>query len=341
MSWNSIHKTMTGYDFKKEFSFKDLFSFSFKKRKDIKESGVFELPRPWMWVRVLALFGILIVVNFLVTFSDNGVFLFPYFSFLVATTIPVTILTFLFEVNPSERLNILDLLLLFIIGTILAIVSIAFVNIATGILVIDPLIVSAIEETVKIALIFLALKFFKVKTIGLAFMGGFALGAGFQVVEAFGYSTCFGIAGVIINNDIEYSTMVDFLIFSFGSHALWGAIEAFAIIVAMKDTYTSALGDKRFCIWVTIPLFGNYLMKLIAAVNIPEFLQYIFSIWIQLGFIVLLILLLRVIIQSNLKPKEIISEEANENKLVELEPIDNSSIDNSSKEETPKEEPKE
>ncbi|MDD4213022.1 MAG: hypothetical protein PHY42_06505 [Bacilli bacterium] len=93
---------------------------------------------------------------------------------------------------------------------------------------------------------------------------------------------------------------------------------------AKKDTYTSALSDKRFWIWVALPVFGHYLWDLIAFSNMPEFLLTIFFIIIQLGFIVLMILLIRVIIQSNLKPKDIsqemVVEEIFESKLGEEVP---------------------
>lgn len=308
MSWNNIHKSMTGYDFKKEFSFKDVFGFTFKKGKGIESSSVVDLPRPWIWTRVLVIFVALILVNFFAT-QTVGVLIFPYLSILMAAVIPMTILTFLFEISGQEKLKILDLLLIFIFGSALSIISVAFTGFSTGVAVIDPMIISITEELAKIIPIFLALRYFKVKSLGLAFVVGFTVGAGFQVIETMGYSTCFGLVGLFNDGELDYSVMWSRLFGSVGSHALWGAIEAFAIMIAKKETYTSALNDKRFWIWIAIPVLGHYFWDLIALSNLPDWVSIILFAWIQLAFIMLLVLLLRVIIQSNLKPKEATDDE--------------------------------
>ena len=317
MSWNQIHKALTGYEYKKEYTIKELFSLSFKKRKDImnerNELQVTYLPKPWIWTRVLLVIGILIVVNYFVT-REIGVIIFPYLTLLMAAFVPITVLTFLFEINRNEKIAILDLVLIFLFGSSLSLVSVTATFFSTGIAVLDPLIISIVEEFAKIVPIFIALRYFRVKTIGLAVVVGFTVGAGFQVIETMGYSTYYGfLSPSYINNGIiDYSTMWDRFIYSFSSHALWGAIEAFAIVACKKENYMSALDNKRFWIWISFPIMGHFLWDLIAFSSISAVLMFILFMAIQILFAFLFVLIINIVIHSNLKDPPLIYEYVDE-----------------------------
>lgn len=111
-----------------------------------------------------------------------------------------------------------------------------------------------------------------------------------------GYSTIYGLQNYYEEGIISYQTMLLRFFSSLGSHGLWAGIEASAIIIAMKTSYFGALSDKKFWIWVSIPVLIHFVWDLIAFSNLSEALSYVLLVVLQViqffifGFFVELII---------------------------------------------------
>lgn len=185
MKWEKIYKSLTGFTSKRDFRYRDLLRFTFKKRSDINNTYNFSdlnLPQPWIFSRVFLILAILIILN-LFSVEYLGVIPFPYLTLLVAAIIPLTIITFLFEINTVNKVALRDLVFIFLFGSALSFISLSQTSLRFNNLVVDSILISLTEELAKIIPIFLALIFLKTKKIGSAFLIGFTIGLGLKLLR--------------------------------------------------------------------------------------------------------------------------------------------------------------
>lgn len=308
MSWKSFNKFMTGNDKSWTLKFKTLYSETFKRHNHIKndeEASVVEThPKPWKWFRV---FGFLLLIS---AFSFLNVLMvgelaFPWLALIFSAVIPITVAVFLFETLNAEKVKLLDIFLMFLIGTTVAFLAVGILNIDLGRNGLNAALVAPIiEEIAKVIPIIIAIHLLKVKRVSTALFIGWIIGSGFQIAETLGYATFFGYEGIFSKiefipggykfiGSLDFSTLVIRFFVGFGSHAFWGAIEGAAFIFA-KKAGVKKYNFGRFAIWIgfcivmhslwnTNSTFNNHIflsfliMGLIQAMYIPIFFYLIDS----------------------------------------------------------------
>lgn len=137
-------------------------------------------------------------------------------------------------------------------------------SVVTGLLWIDIIIGVFIEEIAKIIPIIAVIKQLKIKSVSGAILIGFVIGAGFEISENLGYSTYFGFESLFDYGFIDESVLFIRLLYSFASHAIWGAIEgaAFALTSHEKQSKRKTL---KVAIWYGFPVLTHLLSNISAS----------------------------------------------------------------------------
>jgi RsiW-degrading membrane proteinase PrsW (M82 family) len=281
------------------FSLKEMFSDVFKKRStedvedylavgttkttppiDLVQAG---WPKPWLFFRVLAT----MVVSYLVfTFtllhlSDAGN-LVPAVMILGAFAVPLTTLTFFFEMNSPRNVSIHRLATLFLFG---AVVSLVFALIGYTLPVLGSLGDTAagiVEEVAKLLTVVIVVREVRYKYILNGLLFGATVGAGFAAFETSGYALNQGLlaganlkAGIILMLQVLRTRA---LLTPWG-HVAWTAIAAGAFwrVKGALPTTPSMLMDSRFLKAFMIPVVLHTIWDLPAQFQLPFGGNYILS----------------------------------------------------------------
>lgn len=279
MSWNRFNNFMTGNPNNWNLKFKTLYSEVFKNhrvKKDVFVEEITDHPKPWKWLRVFLFLIVLSVVSFLNTILV-GALAFPWLALIVASVVPITVAMFLYECITHEKPKVLEIVLIFMVGTTVSFLATGFLSIKLGDIGLDAVLVAPIiEEIAKAIPIVLAIKILKIKRVSTAILIGWIVGSGFEIAETLGYSTYFGYLGIfsqlqflpngteyVFTGTLDYTTMFVRFFFSFGSHAFWGAIEGAAFIFSQKKDKPK-MGFGRLVIWLVICIVLHMLWNTIS-----------------------------------------------------------------------------
>ena len=285
-----------------DLRFSDLFSETFKKHAKGDAEEVFicgtrsttpdvhnvssEWPHPWVWSRVLIVMVAVVFCCLVLAQLKETSYVFPSIMFLGSAAIPLSLLVFFFETNVWRNVSIVETMLLFLVGGLLATLSLFFDSLfglgdfmGTGDFV-ESLVSAIVNLTSITAIIALAMqqRGGKVTLLGNGrnyilngMLVGAAIGAGFALLDnsavAFQWWYDFGFEGL-------RHAMLALSIASIGRFVMWGAAIGGALALCEGEDGFDAgqLADPRFLVvaalclvlhtlWYTIlPVFNDALI---------------------------------------------------------------------------------
>lgn len=224
---------------------------------DVVQTG---WPKPWLFFRVLATLVVSYVVcTFtLMHLSDAGN-LIPAVMILGAFAVPLTTLTFFFEMNTPRNVSIHRIATLFLLG---AVVSLIFALIGYTMPVLGSMGTMAagiVEEVAKLLTVVIVVRGVRYKYILNGLLFGATVGAGFAAFETSGYALNQGLlaaqplhAGIV--QMLEVLRTRAFL--TPWGHVAWTAIAAGAFwrVKGDRPVQASMLFDSRFLKAFMIPV---------------------------------------------------------------------------------------
>lgn len=224
---------------------------------DVVQTG---WPKPWLFFRVLATLVVAYVVcTFtLMHLSDAGN-LIPAVMILGAFAVPLTTLTFFFEMNTPRNVSIHRIATLFLLG---AVVSLIFALIGYTMPVLGSMgnmAAGIVEEVAKLLTVVIVVRGVRYKYILNGLLFGATVGAGFAAFETSGYALNQGLlnaptlhAGVVLM--LEVLRTRAFL--TPWGHVAWTAIAAGAFwrVKGSQPVQASMLFDSRFLKAFMIPV---------------------------------------------------------------------------------------
>ncbi len=243
-----------------ELKISNLFSAVFKKHSKEEGEKVFiagtkyttpaisdiphSWPHPWVFSRV---FLVLIVTYFLLlacTYLFDNSNTIPGLMVIGSFAVPFSVLLFFFETNAPRNISVFDVVRMFFIGGVAALVAtlVIYSIIPVGKLnYFNALLVGFIEETGKMIIVALFIRSLNSKYILNGLLIGAAVGAGFAAFESLGYAFNYSVDAAFLFKDIHIAgeTMLN-VIFSrgwqsIGGHVAWAAITGAALVIAKGD----------------------------------------------------------------------------------------------------------
>ena len=306
MYFKKINDFLTGNSEPWSFKFREVFSLAFKKhcKNYNQQNDEFTfIPKPWIWLRV---FGLLILLSFIyyTIIYSGGVYLaFPWFSLVTASIIPITVAVFLYESNIKESVSLINILIIFFVGTAFAFVALININVGVG----NEAIYAAffapvIEEIAKLIPIMIAIILLKTKRLSSAVLIGWLVGAGFEIAETLGYATYNGYEAVFSSSSSfilpDASTLFIRSLVAFGSHGLWGAIEGAAFYLSHKQENNKFI-TKRFLAWMGLSVAFHMLWNSNAFFTSSDIVRIIIMIILQAMMIGIFIYIMDACIRDN------------------------------------------
>lgn len=197
-----------------------------------KESEIMnEWPKPWLYMRVLAVLAITFVCLLFISTAFNNTNGLPGTIFIGAMTIPFALVVFFWETNAPRNISLIEVAKLFFLGGALSLVSTLIIYAIIEVNELDyigAILVGFCEEVGKGIIIYQFLKEKKYRYILNGLLIGACIGAGFAVFETAGYA---------FNYLLAYGTgpMIDILILrgilSLGGHVVWSAMVGGGIVI--------------------------------------------------------------------------------------------------------------
>lgn len=224
---------------------------------DVVQTG---WPKPWLFFRVLA---VMVVAYVACTFtlmhlSDAGNMI-PAVMILGAFAVPLTTLTFFFEMNTPRNVSIHRIATLFLLG---AVVSLVFALIGYTLPVLGAMgnmAAGIVEEVAKLLTVVIVVRGVRYKYILNGLLFGATVGAGFAAFETSGYALNQGLlagsslhAGVVMMLQVLRTRA---FLTPWG-HVAWTAIAAGAFwrVKGSQPMQISMLFDSRFLKAFMIPV---------------------------------------------------------------------------------------
>lgn len=238
-----------------------------------KESEIMdEWPKPWLYMRVLAVLAITFVCLLFISTVFNNTNGLPGTIFVGAMTIPFALVVFFWETNAPRNISLIEVVKLFFLGGALSLVSTLILYAVIEVRELDyigAILVGICEEIGKGIIIYQFLKAIKYRYILNGLLIGACIGAGFAVFETAGYA---------FNYLLAYGTgqMFDVLmlrgILSLGGHVVWSAMVGGGIVIAKTKNNAliqfMAIAIVLHAIWDMPIHFGSefYLVQIILTV---------------------------------------------------------------------------
>lgn len=239
----------------------DLFKDVFKKHKKGEGNKIFIVgtaettppenqissswPRPWVYSRVFIVLAITYALLLACTYIFGNANTIPGLMVIGSFTVPFSALIFFFETNAPRNISIFDVVKMFFIGGVAALVAtlILYSIIPVGKLnYFNALLVGIIEETGKMVIVALFIKSLKSKYVLNGLLVGAAVGAGFAAFESLGYAFNYSIEALALTKNVTFAsdTMLEIIFArgwqSIGGHVVWAAITGAAIVLAKKGS---------------------------------------------------------------------------------------------------------
>ena len=238
-----------------------------------KESEIMdEWPKPWLYMRVLAVLAITFVCLLFISTVFNNTNGLPGTIFVGAMTIPFALVVFFWETNAPRNISLIEVVKLFFLGGALSLVSTLILYAVIEVRELDyigAILVGICEEIGKGIIIYQFLKAKQYRYILNGLLIGACIGAGFAVFETAGYA---------FNYLLAYGTgqMLDVLmlrgILSLGGHVVWSAMVGGGIVIAKTKNNAliqfMAIAIVLHAIWDMPIHFGSefYLVQIILTV---------------------------------------------------------------------------
>ena len=238
-----------------------------------KESEIMdEWPKPWLYMRVLAVLAITFVCLLFISTVFNNTNGLPGTIFVGAMTIPFALVVFFWETNAPRNISLIEVVKLFFLGGALSLVSTLILYAVIEVRELDyigAILVGICEEIGKGIIIYQFLKAKQYRYILNGLLIGACIGAGFAVFETAGYA---------FNYLLAYGTgqMFDVLmlrgILSLGGHVVWSAMVGGGIVIAKTKNNAliqfMAIAIVLHAIWDMPIHFGSefYLVQIILTV---------------------------------------------------------------------------
>ncbi len=305
---NKFNKFMTGYDKGFEVNLKDLFTNSVKPIVTVDETGKVN-KKTKLWLRVFLLLLSLCFVYIFIVYLNDVALAFPWLALIASAIVPITVATFIYEIPGKESVSIMNIILVFLIGTAGAFFALVQMFVSYGYEEINIIIIAPIiEEIAKAIVVISTIQLLKIKSVKSAILIGWVVGAGFQIAESLGYATYYGYEGIFTQIEfvdettyyfvgfIDYSTLILRSIFSFGSHALYAALGGAAYMLsAAKINNRKHFNYLRFIIWFMIPILLHALNNLFSVFVTNAFALYSVLISLEIVTVFIFYYLLNVI----------------------------------------------
>ncbi|NVT75149.1 PrsW family intramembrane metalloprotease [Listeria monocytogenes] len=269
-----------------ELKISNLFSAVFKKHSKEEGEKVFiagtkyttpaisdiphSWPHPWVFSRV---FLVLIVTYFLLlacTYLFDNSNTIPGLMVIGSFAVPFSVLLFFFETNAPRNISVFDVVRMFFIGGVAALVAtlVIYSIIPVGKLnYFNALLVGFIEETGKMIIVALFIRSLNSKYILNGLLIGAAVGAGFAAFESLGYAFNYSVDAAFLFKGIHIAgeTMLN-VIFSrgwqsIGGHVAWAAITGAALVIAKGDQKLGMhhIFTGTFWKWFIIPIALHFI----------------------------------------------------------------------------------
>lgn len=265
-----------------QLSFKDLFSDTFKSHSvgameklltvgtsqttPSPQRMILEWDKPWLYMRVF-LIGLVVVALIHVLKMEGLRAGQTLMMTLPVFIMPLTVLTFFWEINIPRNISIFKVLMIFVFGGLLSIASIMFFG--HGEIPDDAAQYAAFtEEPAKLLVTALFVHFMNPRYIFGGLLIGASVGAGFGAFESFDY--------VVHSGDFYMDQMIYRSVNIFGAHLMWAAIEGGALVMVKGKAplKLSHFADSQFLPYLAISMslhfIGNYDIRL---TKIPFFLD--------------------------------------------------------------------
>lgn len=209
---------------------------------------ILEWDKPWLYFRVFALGLVFTVLSLILTMEGLRAGYTLLFS-LPVFIMPLTLLTFFWEMNIPRNISILKVLLIFMVGGMLSIIVVPFF----GHLQLPAAEYAAFtEEPAKLFVTALFVYFINPRYIFNGILIGAAVGAGFGAFESFDY---------VMNDDNPLGQMLYRSVRVFGSHLMWAAIEGGALVMVKEksDLKLAHFVDPRFIPYLAISMLLHFI----------------------------------------------------------------------------------
>lgn len=236
----------------------EIFICGTKKTTPPPSSVLSEMPKPWFYSRVFAVFCIASILLWICCTSFNNANALPGLIMLGSLAVPLSVMVMFLELNVWKDYSLYNVIIVFLIG--------GCASLVTTLLIIEifptgemnyfgAFLTGLFEETGKAIIVYLYLKEMKRPTILRAMLIGACVGAGFSAFESAGYSfNCFLAGGFsyMMNNIFLRGFLAP------GGHVVWAAISGAAMVIASKAASkpidSSTLTDTRFLRLFAIPV---------------------------------------------------------------------------------------
>jgi RsiW-degrading membrane proteinase PrsW (M82 family) len=203
-----------------------------------------ELPRPWLFARVLALSIVAFVAFYLGTvFFQNPIFL-PGLILFGSIVTPVSLLIYFWEINILQNISIYKLTLMMVKGSIVSLLcAVTLYAVLDG--ANSPLLIGFVEETAKILTFLLLVDHRPYKFTLNGMLIGAAIGTGFAAFESAGYILIMALTSGI---PTMLNTIFWRALFTPGGHIAWAALTGatFIMVKGERKFKLSMLLDPRF-----------------------------------------------------------------------------------------------
>lgn len=179
--------------------------------------------QPWLFMRVLAVFGLTIAILAGSLFLFDGEKMYNGLIFMSALAVPFSLLIMFFEINTFRNLSLFKVTKIFMVGGVSSVLTsmvlYQVVNIQ-NLTVVTAIVIAVIEEVGKLVMIAYYVKRTQARFILNGLLIGAAIGAGFATFETAGYAEDFGL-GVLLLRSVG----------ALGTHTVWGAINGAALVM--------------------------------------------------------------------------------------------------------------
>ena len=203
-----------------------------------------ELPRPWLFARVLALSLLSFIAFSAGAFIFQNAIFIPGLILFGSIITPVSLLIFFWEINILQNISIYKLTLLMIKGSIVSLLcAVALYAILGGNS--SPLLIGFVEETAKVLTFLLLVDHRPYKFLLNGMLIGAAIGTGFAAFESSGYIL---ITALQYGIPTMLSTIFWRALFTPGGHIAWAALTGSMLILVKGERVfrVRMLLDPRF-----------------------------------------------------------------------------------------------
>lgn len=316
----------------------DLFSGVFKKHEKSAGEKLFmsgtdfttptpeqmlgEWQRPWLFFRIL-IFSIIFIVLCFITAYMFGHSAGNYLMWFVGSLlIPLSVLTFFWEINVPRDIPLYTILMIFLIGGLMSIICTLFFGTVFPILNQYSFFAPLLEEPAKLLVSIIFINHLKTKYGFGGLLIGAAVGAGFAAFENIYYIVNMGLLGNAVQVDYVNDTALVLTnvsaanhvffqrnLYVPGTHIAWAAMEGGAYVLAKSNVGTGKFSFAHFAGFMIISMFLHFMWNG-STYFIPEILLLFLNTPLHIGFVVIALISVLALISCCLKQVNTVAYDA-------------------------------